>query len=249
MSTRLPTRRAGSLVGSLAVVLLLAGCGSEGSDNEQDADRAGSDKTSAPVDHSTHTPPTDSATVTPPEPGLETRLLSADELPGVNDITEWSVASTDSEDGAGHGSCQKFSLVDIGAQSSLVRSYTATGDIVAVQVLGEFADAKSAWRAHQVVKTWAAECAEMLDAEVEKIGTLSAVPVPGGKADQQLLQYGDKDAEAHTFAGVGIVRHGSYLSIVQIDVMGQDYNYDAGDEPAARAALAANEKLAWKRTR
>jgi len=244
MSTRLLPRVAGSLAGSLAAVLLLAGCGSESPDNDPDADRTGSDKTSAsPGSDQPRNPPSETSTLTPTPPALETRLLSADELPGVNDITDWDVASTAAEDGAAHGTCQKFSLVDIGAQSSVVRSYTASGDIVAVQVLGEFADAKSAWRAHQVVKTWAGECAEMLDAEVEKVGKLAAVSVVGGKAEQQLLQYGDEDAEAHTFAGVGIIRHGSFLSIVQIDVVGQDYNYDTGQEPAARAAVAANEKL------
>jgi len=251
MSNRLPTRVAGSLACSLAAVLaavlLLAGCGSESPDNDPDADRTGSEDSSTPAGDPTSTPPTSSSPTSPAAPGapvLETRLLSADELPGVNEITEWDVVSTAAEDGAGHGTCQKFSLVDIGATSSVVRSYAASGDVVAVQVLGEFADAKSAWRAHQVVKTWAAECAEMLDAQVEKIGGLTAVSVPGGKAAQQLLQYGDEDAEAHTFAGVGIIRHGSYLSIVQIDVVGQDYNYDTGQEPAARAAVAANEKLA-----
>lgn len=242
MSTRLLTGVASSLAFSLAV-LLLAGCGAEGSDDDPSADRTGPDTTSAPTNDESPTLPTDSATTTPAAPELESRLLSAEELPGVNELTEWDVASTAAEDGAGHGTCQKFSLVDIGAQSSLVRSYTASGGVVAIQVLGGFADAKSAWRAHQVVKTWAAECAEMLDDEVEKVGELSPVPAPGGFAEQQLLQYGDEDAEAHTFAGVGIIRRGSFLSIVQIDVVGQDYNYDAGQEPAARAAAAANDKL------
>ena len=126
----------------------------------------------------------------------------------------------------------------------MVRSYAADGDVAADQVLGEFADAKSAWRAHEVVKTWASECAEMLDAEVEKVSKLKEVAVPGGVAQQQLLQYGDDGADEHTFSGIAIVRHGSYLTIVQIDVVGQDYNYETGDEPAARAAVAANGKLA-----
>jgi hypothetical protein len=240
MMTRLPIH----VAASLAALLLLGGCGTNGSsDDDPSADRSGSDRTSAPPTAETSEPVDEQTTSAPPAAALDTRLLSADELPGVNELTEWSVASTDPEDGAGHGSCQKFSLVDIGATSSVVRSYAADGDVAAEQVLGEFADPKSAWRAHQVVKTWAKECAEMLDDEVEKVGRLTPVTVPGGFADQQLLQYGDEDAEAHTFSGVAIVRHGSFLSIVQIDVVGQDYNYEAGEEPAAKAAVAANAKL------
>jgi hypothetical protein len=239
MSTRLPTRAAICL----AAALLLAGCGTGGA-SDQDAVDPVTDKTSAPTGDKTPTGSAPTTPTSPAPPGLETRLLSAEELPGVNEVTEWSVSGTDTEDGAGHGSCQKFSLVDIGAQTSLVRSYAASGDVTAIQVLGEFADPKSAWRAHQVLKTWASECAEMLDAEVEKVSGLTPVPVPGGIAQQQLLQYGDEGAEAHTFSGVAITRRGSYLSIVQIDVVGQDYNYDPGDEPASLAAVAANQKLA-----
>lgn len=248
MSTRVRprlARSAAALAGSLAVALLISGCGSEDpSDDNPSADKSGSDKPTEPVTAPTSEATDEESASTPPVVELDSLLLSADELPGVNELTEWTVSSTEPEDGAGHGSCQKFSLVDIGATSSVVRSYAADGDLAAEQVLGEFADDKSAWRAHQVVKTWAGECAEMLDAEVEKVSKLTDVPVPGGVAQQQLLQYGDEGAEAHTFSGVSIVRHGSYLTIVQIDVVGQDYNYDAGDEPAARAAVAANGKLA-----
>jgi hypothetical protein len=241
MTPRLPTR----VALPLAALVLLGGCGTDSSsDDDPSADTSGSDTPTTSPSTPTSDVPEEETPTAPPAAALDTRLLSADELPGVNELTTWSVSSTEAEDGAAHGSCQKFSLVDIGATSSLVRSYAASGEVAAEQLLGEFADPKSAWRAHQVVKTWASECAEMLDAEVEKVSKLSDVPVPGGVAQQQLLQYGDEDAEAHTFAGVAIVRHGSFLSIVQIDVVGQDYNYDPGAEPAALAALAANAKLA-----
>ena len=258
MSTRMGTSPATRLTTLLATclagVLLLGACGTEGSsDDEPTADRTAADESSTPTSETASDPTSDPAseptvaetTTAPAAPaGLRTRLLSARELPGVNELTRWRTTGTRAEKGAAHGACQKFSLVDIGADSSLVRSYVASSDVTALQVLGEFADPKSAWRAHQVVKSWAAECAQMLDAEVEKVSRLTPVPVTAGVAQKQLLQYGEEDAEAHTFAGVGITRRGRYLSIVQIDVVGQDYNFEAGQEPAHRAAVAAADKLA-----
>jgi hypothetical protein len=250
MSLRLPSRvtatLATSMATSLAAVMLLGGCG-----NDEPTKEPGG-KTTAPVTEPTTeatseltTEPAATASDTSPAStaDLKTRLLSARALPGVNEATRWKVSSTEAEKGAGHGTCQKFSLVDIGAESSLVRSYAGGTDLTAVQVVAEFADAKSAWRAHQVVRTWASSCADMLDAEVEKVGKLTPVPVPSGVAQQQLLQYGDKNADAHTFAGVAITRRDNYLSIVQIELIGQDYNYEPGQEPAAQAAVAANQKL------
>ena len=53
------------------------------------------------------------------------------------------------------------------------------------------------------------------------------------------MQYGDPGAEEQHWAGVGISRRGPYLSLVEIDLVGQDYNYPEGEEPAALAAMSA----------
>jgi len=174
---------------------------------------------------------------------LEDRLIPAAELPGVNDQTVWEAGETAPEGGVPHGSCQRTSLVDIGAQDSVVRTYAGGDGVTGLQVVAEFADPKSAWRAHQVLKTWTTECAEQLEAGFEKVGPLAPVTVAGGGAQSALVQHGDAGADEHAFAGIAIVRVGEYLSVVEIDVLGQDYNYEPGQEPATRAVPVAAARL------
>jgi hypothetical protein len=178
------------------------------------------------------------------EESQEQRLVPAVDLPGVNQETVWTVTSTGPEDGGTHGSCQRFPLVDTGADEAVVREYAGGEGVRAIQVVAEFADPKSAWRASQVLTTWSKDCAGHLDAGVEKVGPLAPATVAGGKAFTQLVQYGDEGAELHTFAGIAVVRRGRLLSFVEIAVESADYNYEPGQEPATLTVPVVAERLA-----
>jgi hypothetical protein len=223
-----------------ALALTLAACGTEkpAEDAHDDTHAVDARTSEAP----TSEPPTSEPATTGPAT-LEDRLIPAEELPAVNELTVWEAGETAPEGGVPHGSCQRTSLVDIGAQDSVVRTYAGGDGVTGLQVVAEFADAKSAWRAHQVLKTWTTKCAEQLDAGFEKVGPLATVPVTGGGAQSTLVQYGDEGADEHTFAGIAIVRMGEYLSVVEIDVLGQDYDYEPGHEPATLAVPVAADQI------
>ncbi|RYP85526.1 hypothetical protein EKO23_12245 [Nocardioides guangzhouensis] len=187
--------------------------------------------------------PTEDTSSEPAEAGLEARLLTAAELPGANDETEWTVASTAAEDGP-FGTCQRFDMASLGAGDAVVRTFTSNQDTVeGGQVLAEFSDAKSAWRAHQVLKTWHKKCAEQVEAGTVEVGPLDSLAQGTAVADAYVVHYGDKGADEQQWDGVGISRTGPLLSVVQIGLVGQDYNYPAGQEPAAEAARLALAKL------
>ncbi|MDN5893767.1 MAG: hypothetical protein L0H93_07035 [Nocardioides sp.] len=178
-----------------------------------------------------------------PNPTLVAKLLSPGELPGLNDATAWSQKQTGSEGSKLFGYCQKSAITDIGATDVVVRTYDAHGSQAGAQLVATFADAKSARRANDVLKSWQASCKKRLDAQVKRVNPIVDVPSSKGAAQSYLVQFGKRNAEFHTFHGVGITRVGSVISIVTVDVMSQDYNYEVGQEPASRAAAAAAGKL------
>lgn len=193
--------------------------------------------TSAPPSSSTD--PSATATGSP----VDDLFLTADEMPGLNDVTVWTAAGTEPEGQDPFGDCAKFPLVDSGAEHAWVRSFTSQGAQRAAQLIATFADAKSAWRAEQTLRGWHRDCAAHLDADVEKVNPIQPAEVDTGKAFTYLLQFGKEDAEVHSFNGVAVNRNGKRLSVVLIDNDGQDYNYEPGQEPAQRAARAVAAKL------
>lgn len=248
---RLPRPRV-LLVSATLAVALLTGCGTDTTPSSSPSD----DGTGVEESDLTPTEPTTSeAATTPEEPtsstgsgsgsgsGLEARLLTAAEVPGVNQETVWEVASTEPEGTDTAVTCQRFSLVDIGAQEAVLREFEAEGDVSGVQLVGTFADEQSANRAHAVLRTWLTTCAETLDSDIEKVSPLHAVEVGGGSGESVVVQYGDADDELHVFAGVGVTQVGNLLSVVEVTVEGMDYNYEPGQEPAARAVTAAAARL------
>lgn len=193
------------------------------------------------------TEPTPTGLPTPgggtPSAALVKKILTPEELPGLNDQTVWSEKSTGTEGETPFGDCQKSSLTDIGATDVVVRTYDAHGSQAGAQLIATFPDAKSAWRANEVLKSWREDCRARIDAPVKKVGPLTDVQAQRGTAQSYLVQFGQKGAEEHNFHGVGITRVGKTLSIITVDVLGQDYNYLPGEEPASLAASAAAGKL------
>ena len=238
-------------------IITLAGCGSQTDNASGDTDAVRDDPSettsapaSEPASEPTESEPTAEASTTeeasedPAPAGLEGRLLTAAELPGINEQTAWTVKATGPQGDTAYGECQRFDFVSMGATEAVLRTFTSNQDTVtAGQVVAEFADAKSAWRAHEVLKSWRAKCAEQLQGKERSVGDLTDVAVPAGVAQDYVLQYGDTGAEVQHFDGVGIARRGAYLSLVEIDLQGQDYNYPTGERPGALAARAAVAKL------
>lgn len=257
----LPRHRSRTLAATAAgTLILLAGCGTEtaptsGPEHEEKVTENTASAAPEPTETATETPTTEPSTSEPSvtatdEPpasnsgaALRQRLLPADQLPGVNDQTTWSVTSTQPERGTVNGSCQRFSLVDTGADTAVLREYDGGEGVRATQVVAEFADPMSASRASRVLTTWGQKCAEHLDAGVEKVGPVDPVPVEDGEGSSQLVQYGAVDAELHTFAGIALVQRGRFLSLVEIAVDSSDYNYEPGQEPATLAVPLVAERL------
>ncbi len=237
--------RAPIFVVSLAAALVLAGCGTSSDDPDASTRRPATHASRTPTTH-----PGGSGGSGRPEPGaslqpsaplssagsaqrhrrhkvgsLQPRmrlttaahLLDADTLPAVGERT-WTVAATGPED-PGHdaavGACQKTVLDTIGAIETVRRSFTAPGRAGATQVVARFADARSAWRAHQVLISWQEDCAERVDGA--DVGPVRSVTVPAGTGDSY------RTAAGKHASGLGILRSGPFLTLVEVTTGGDDY--------------------------
>lgn len=151
---------------------------------------------------------------------LEAHLLAAEDMPDMTPGAEggWTVGDTGPEDSSGVGACQKTSLQTIGAVNAVRRTYVdpqETGGRAATQVVARFADAKSAWRAREVLRSWREDC----EAEV---GPMRDVDVASGAGEHYRATYGATPRRART-ADLGIVAHGAYLCVVEITAPSADY--------------------------
>lgn len=160
-------------------------------------------------------------------------LLTAARMPSPDGATAWRIADPGRED-AVVGACQKTDLQTIGAISAVRRSFAAGPDGPwATQVVAEFVDAKSAWRAHEVLRAWQADCEERLDFDRTDVGPLRAVDVRAGTGEGYRTAYGPRSAARGWATGLGIVRRGSHLSVVEYRTAATDYPTDR--DPARMA--------------
>jgi hypothetical protein len=222
---------------TLATTVLLAGCATG---DEPGAAPAGPDTPAATSPGATGTPATSPSPSDPPPATAPTRtprdhktgalgprartqsvdahLLAADRMPAVGD-GPWTIASTAPEDPSAAeavGACQKTALGTIGAMSSVRRTFTGPHGITATQVVAVFPDSRSAWRAHGVLAAWRDDCEQRLDFPRAVVGPLQQVRVHAGTGDSYRAAYGRKARGGMRAAGLGILRTGSYLTVVEI---------------------------------
>lgn len=158
-------------------------------------------------------------------------------MPAMGADVTWMVTGDGPEDTQQAGTCQKTSLGSIGAVSAVRRTFAVRDQAgtkplpEALQVVARFADPKSAWRAHRVLAAWREDCAERLDHVRREVGPMRPIwRVQVGIGENYLAEYGPKAPDRGWAAGFGIVRTGSYLSIVEIRTGSTDY--PAGRDPA-----------------
>lgn len=156
---------------------------------------------------------------------LETaaHLLDADGLPALGAGT-WVVADTgpeDPEQDSAVGACQKTLLGTIGAVETVRRTFTAPGRLRATQVVARFADSRSAWRAHEVLASWRDDCAARVGGDV---GPLEPLDVHAGTGESY------RTAARKRAAGLGILRAGSYVTLIEVTA-GTEH-YPTGWDPA-----------------
>ena len=207
---------------------------------------------STPATTSAAPAPTTAAPTVAPAPGapLGSRLLGAAEVPGFNDQYRWRAGTTTAtEPRTSAVTCQRFGLTSIGAEKVAVRTFTpAAGGTTdrAVEQVAAFPDAQTARRAYAVLTSWRAQCADRLrDHRRSHVGGLETVSVPAGTAGWYLLTYGpvkgDPDSQYYDAQGMALV--GSRIATVSMVLAGQDYNYEAGQEPMVAAVQRAARKL------
>jgi hypothetical protein len=166
---------------------------------------------------------------------LLAHLLAEDVLPTLAHGDAWVVQDQGPEGDQVVGACQKTPLVSIGATYATSRMYAVDGGAArATQVVARFADSKSAWRAHEVLRAWREDCEKRLPFPRKDVGPMQDVPVDTGIGASYAAAYGPKPEAKRLSAGFGIVRKGSYLSIVEISAPVAEW---PAERDPARAAV------------
>jgi hypothetical protein len=142
-------------------------------------------------------------------------------------------------------------MTSIGAERTVVRTYVPgpkQSHDLAGELVASFPDEMTARRAFEVLKSWRARCAGQLPGQqLRRVGRLQDVPLGSGTGTGAwyLLTYGPvaSDPEAVWFDAQGMALVGSRIALVRLAVAGQDYNYEAGQEPMVTAVKRAAAKL------
>ncbi|MCW2821121.1 MAG: hypothetical protein JWR64_916 [Marmoricola sp.] len=167
-------------------------------------------------------------------------LLTAADLPQLNESSPWAEARTGVPGPMPFGLCQKFDLLSIGAMNVIQRTYTAGSDTAAEQV-AEFPDAQNTVRATKVLEAWHRECAGRVEGTHVKVRPITGVAVPQGNGRWYLVSY-ERSGVGH-FHSLGVVVSGNRMSLIRMDHEGQDHNYEPGQDPMELAVKAVAAKL------
>ena len=257
---------------ALALALSIAGCGGDPEETDAAQNSPTPSDTTSPAEPETSTSPAESETPdeesTSPQatkqPVSAARTLadlplSAAQVPGFNEDYSWTAGSRSMREGSRpFGTCQKFALTSIGAEKVTVRRYKPAPRLsdttsTARNLVASMPDERTAKRVYEVLKSWRGQCNEKLRGhDMSEIGKLQPVDLPAeirpatASADWYLLTYGPAKGEpdAGYFDAQGMVRVGETISMLRMRLIGQDYNYEPGQEPMVGAVRASAVKLA-----
>jgi hypothetical protein len=188
---------------------------------------------------SSSSPTAGGTSITPRPAGLRGLLLDETRLPRTRGTTAWRVEHTGQETDEGFGACQLVPMSTLGATASVVRTFTGSATTTAAQVVARFADAESAWRATEVLKSWRSRCASRLGSGAT-VSPLASVPVAPATGHRYVVATA---GELTANERVGIVRRGEVVSIVLYRAGGPATTYAVGREPEALAVKAEAQLL------
>jgi hypothetical protein len=176
--------------------------------------------------------------------GLTERLLPAAELPGFNQAFTWREQGTSGREPADLATCNRFAFMSLGATRTVTRTYGPAGEPgpVARHLVAQFPDEATAARAYDVLTAWRRQCpARLARYDLRRVGQLTAVAVSSGTAGWYLLTYGPvrRDADDAVFESTGTAIAGTRVAVVDMRLVGQDFNYPAGREPMVTAVQRA----------
>ena len=250
------------LLAPLAVAALLAtsaGCGGDekGSAAPSTSDPSASasetpSESPSPTEMPTETPSetpdeTPSGTTTSAPPALDALLLPGSGLPGFNDTWTWAVKGTGPQRSP-FGICQRFQMQDLGAAETVVRRYQPAGGItggIGGHLVSRFVDDRSASQTVQVLQSWHDRCMERLARfETKRVSRMTSVKTSRGTASWYLVTHAEADADQGRFDALGVLRDGSTVELLMLNLEGQDYNYEQGKEPMVQALRSAADRLA-----
>jgi hypothetical protein len=258
MSSPTPYAR---LLAPLALAALLATSAGCGGDERESAAPPPSDpssssasasetpsESSTPAETPSETPDeTPSETTTPGPPALDTLLLPGSGLPGFNDTWTWAVKGTGPQRSP-FGICQRFPMEDLGAAQTVVRRYRPAGDLTGGtggHLVSRFVDDRSASQTVQVLQSWHDRCMERLARfETKRVSRMTSVTTSRGTASWYLVTHAGADADQGRFDALGVLRDGSTVELLMLNLEGQDYNYEQGKEPMVQALRSAADRLA-----
>ena len=97
----------------------------------------------------------------------------------------------------------------------------------------------------QVLQSWHDRCKERLDRfETARVSPMTSVKTSRGTASWYLVTHAKADADEGRFDALGVLRDGSTVELLLLNLEGQDYNYEPGKEPMVQALRNAADQLA-----
>lgn len=132
----------------------------------------------------------------------------------------------------------------------VVREYAGIDDdptSTAGHLVAEFADRATARRAYEVAQAWRGTCEdELREYDRVDVNPFEPVPLTGAQGGWYLLVYGPAEGgspDEGFFDAQGLVLSGKSVALLQMRLLGQDYNYPGGREPMVAAVRSAAAEL------